>query len=66
MMWDANLVEQAMQLAYAAVDLLRQVAGVHVGGGVQYCLSKTTKVKLMPSGLRAVQASGREVSFIWR
>ena len=31
---DADLVEQAVELADNGVDLLRQVAGVHVGGGV--------------------------------
>jgi hypothetical protein len=45
MVWDSNLVEQAMQLANAAVDLLRQVASVHDGGDVNQCLAEYGQCK---------------------
>lgn len=35
MVRDSNLVEQAMQLADDGVDLLRQVAGIHVESTVR-------------------------------
>lgn len=33
MMWYTNLVEKTMQLANAAINLLRQVASIHLDDG---------------------------------
>jgi hypothetical protein len=58
MVWDSNLVKQAVQLANAAVDLLRQVAGVHDGGDVKQGLGRTQARLMFRSYLVSVQCLG--------